>query len=548
MKRILALLALLGAGCSQKPVGVTLVFPSDADRLEAKSATIYVADAGPDCSQFLSGQTNPPNIRFQRELTFNMGVPSGGLKDIPTGNKLMLVKVQNQANILFLTGCRTGTITSDGRFDVVLGNPNPPDLAVSPDLFVPDLVVPPDLMPRKTLNLTVSELRNPTRKLQGVTVTVADSGSGTASATTDIMGKVAIDTATLTPPFRVTAVAPSTNGYQGFTSIAGITPTFTNDAVAFSVNIDLDPPLEEAGNTITATTLAASDVYWVSANGVPGDVKKTTTGGAGNATLQPLTLGASYRVAISQTGMNKVATHSGPVVSTGATYNPASGEYQTFATGFTGTISTGNVNYTNHAYAVNLVVPVSLTVLNFPLGSVATAANGAQSAIQVPAMASLVGVSGTKLQAEVVGTSTTARAELRFELNATSDASHTFSALPDPPTVTTPTAQPAAMPQTIMVSPPSAFPTSTSYVHVFMKDTADKIHGHILQPAIAGAASVVVPGGSLPAGDYTTSVAYVQPFPPANTSIPATLTDDWTKLIRKLPQQLSSSTITVTVQ
>ncbi len=543
------MLALLGAGCSQKPVGVTLVFPSDGDRLEAKSATIYVADAGPDCSQFLSGQTNPPNIRFQRELTFSMGVASGGLKDIPTGNKLMLVKVQNQANILFLTGCRTGTITSDGRFDVTLANPNPPDMSFSPDLFNDDLVVPPDLMPRKTLNLTVSELRNPTRKLQGTTVTVTGMAGGSATATTDIMGKVALDTATLTAPFRITAVAPSTNGYQGFTSIAGLSPTFTNDAVAFSVNIDLDPPLEEAGNTITATTLGASDVYWVSANGVPGDVKKVTIGAADNAIVQPLTLAASYRVAISRTGMNQVATHSGPVVSTGATYNPSSGEYQTFATPFTGTISTANTNYLGgYRYAMNLVVPVSLTVLNFPLGSVASPANGPQAAILVPAMAALVGVAGTKLHAEVIGTSTTARAEVRYELNANSEMNHTFSALPDPPTVTPPTAQPAAMPQTIMLSPPAAFPTSTSYVHVFMKDTADKIHGHILQPAIAGAASVIIPGGSLPAGDYTTSVAYVQPFAPANTAIPATLTDDWTKLIRKLPQQLSSSTITVTVQ
>lgn len=569
MKTFAAFSLLLVAGCSQDPAGLVLVFPDSASEMAATHASfIVVKPSGDMCPQFLAFPPAEPDsgsILQQLDVDLNNGVPSRGLKGVNTGQVTLLVKVQNEKNVLFLHGCRTGNVSAGGKFEIalqplqVVNN----DMAMGPDGPIDDLsMAPPDMAQPKILTVTMVELRLLTRKLQGGTVVINDSASGTAMGMTDMNGQAKIDVTALTPPFQVIATGPISNGYTGGTVINAVTPTFTSNAGSLTVAVELDPPATAAGNLITINvsddTAGAYDVYaqWINSIYTDPIVKTSTTG---NGNIGNLNTGGTYRLAVVQGGscpgtqlLCKAATPT-PIEPVGFTYNLVKAALNAFAQAFTVTYKfNANSAYTSQKYGVNLLLPAAPAQAAIPvITPTAFVANGTSPTIDLPMTPSTIQGSAA-LQTEIVANGPFSHAELRHSVPAGSATDTFAAAVPDPPDVTMPTPSPSpspipgAMAFQVSAPLPANFSNTAAFMHVHIYDGTNKIHWHIIS-TVAATTTVGIPGGILFSGNYTMDVAFAENFTLADGTAAATLASDWSKLIRVLPQQLTQSTLSLTI-
>jgi hypothetical protein len=563
VRGIFAALALssLVAGCADDPAGIVLVFPSDAQRLEATGATIKVIKPQPnDCTGYLKGDPVPTAlVGASRNVVLKDGKADKPITGLPNGNQTVLALVQGLNGILFLHGCKTGTLATGQTFELPLQGLNgDPDLKMDEDDMGPvdDLAgPPPDMAVHHTLTITATELRTAAanRKLVGVSVTVTDAlGVTTPAVLTDSTGAAKVEVTGMMSPLSITASAPVMSGFSGAATLSGIVPNFTADNINIAMPIELDPPATGAGNVISVTVGGATtenfDVYFNSANSVATDIKKVT--GQSPLMVGPLVANSSYRIAVVQVGADKISTPS-PVTSSGGSYSPALTSFVTLANNlqinYTASTDPG---YNSQKYAVNLVLPASSTQAPVPIVSPAPLAGSNVMGLKVPAMASAVQAAAV-IVTEITADGASAHAELRHQLAATTPASDTFGAVPAPPTLTvnpppSPSPVPAAMPISVSAIPPASFPLSAAFVHIHIHDGAGTFHWHLLAPA-ANPTAITVPGGVLPIGTYTMDVAFVQLFTLPTGTVQATLTDDYTKLLRPLPAQLTQSTVNLLV-
>ncbi len=545
---------LLTACGGPKPAGLALVFPTDTDKMEATHASILVVQptTADECPQFLAFPPLEPDANsVQRtvEVDLNNGVASGTLKDVPTGRKTLLVKIQNSGGLLFMRGCRTGNIDPGKSFEINLIRVG----TVAPDMTVPsdmtqildltaDLTPPPDMTAPKLLNVTVTELRDTTRKLENASVTVTDSLAATKMQLTNAQGVAQLDLLGMTPPFTVTALA-SANGYSGFSSVAGISPAFTSGMTAMALRVELDPPATSDTNAITVTLpdAVATTYYWLRADNVPADIASAAPAATTSYDIKPLATGAHRVVALraTQIGAKDSTVGSSTTLALGA------GDFENLATSMNlSVMPSSSSSYTTHGYGVSLVIPIGNTQAAIPLNATASyTGSGAKSVSGLPATASQVQINA-QLYTEQNETGTGTFGVVRRQITGSTPSSDAFSSpVPDPPTVPTPGAVTANMPMAITATAPSGITTATAFVHVTVKDGAN-LHGHILAPA-AATTNLTVPG-VLPAGSYTADVAFVQNFGQNGTMVQSALIADWTQLIRILPQQLVQSTVTLT--
>lgn len=567
MLKIAPALALLSlTGCAGSPGSLVLVFPSDQDKADAAHATVEaikpMSPTDDECSRYLAfAEPNPGQIESSTEVDLANGVPTHGLKGFPTGYQTLLVKVTNGGNNLILHGCRTGSIDFGAKFeiDLVSTNTTQPDLS-GLDFNTEDLQPPVDMAMHKFLQMTATEMRNSTRKLTGVVITLKDSATGTQTLTTDSLGVAKFDTVTMTPPFSITADAPVSNGYKGAVTLSGVSPTWTSsDTIVMQLPIELDPPATSATNTMSITvpdgTGQTFTAYYVGTNGLPGDILTATWSGNAAFAIQPLAAG-SYRVGIIDAAPTNKAATTNALLSTGGSYTPQltggplASDFKAYSASFSlGLVKSTNAVYTTQQYGMLLVLPSSQTVTAVPIfPHTSFAATGTVMPQPVPAMASSI-LGSAVLVSEQLAFSATARGELRHQYVGTTPAADSFgSAVPDPPTaMVSPSPVPAATSFTITATPPGSFPVSSSFVHVVIHDTAATplYHWHMIAPA-ANPTTIVVPASVLPAGTYAVDVAFVEDFTLLDITVQATLTDDYSKLIRVVPQELSQSTINLT--
>jgi hypothetical protein len=564
LQKITALALLTFAGCALSPGALTLVFPSDQDKANAAHATIVavkpMSPTDDQCPRYLGfAQPDPNQVETSTEVDLNNGVPSSSLKHIPTGYQTLIVNVTNAMNNLILIGCRTGNIGEGVKFEIALQDVNgpPPDFSMGMDAAADG--PPIDMAMHKYLQMTVTEIRASARKIQGATITIKDSASATMMGTSDATGLVKIDTVGMTPPFSITVTAPAVNGYTGAVTLTNVNPTWTaSDTIAFQIPVELDPPVTSGTNSINVTISDGAGQsfagYYIPANGLLVDqVTQAWTGTT--AAITPLATG-SYRLAIVDAAQTKIATN-GALVSTGQTVMPTLGgtttsDFHLYNSAFTlGIVKSTNVAYTTQQYGVMLVLPASQTQASIPIFADTTFAanNAAAPAGPVPGTPSTI-QNAAVLVTELIATGTGVRAELRHQLTTPTPASDSFpTPVPDPPGVTImPSPAMANMPFTITATPPGTFPISSAYVHVVVHDTGatPKIHWHLIAPA-ANPTTIVAPANVVAAGTYAVDVAFVQDFTLMDGTVQATMTDDYTKLIRVVPEQLSQSTTNLTV-
>lgn len=580
MHRTLATLLLtLAGGCSIAPAGIVLIFPNAKDKSDAAQATLIVvtppAAPGDLCGQYTSVPPLDPQsgmIETMESVALTNGASSSPLTQIPVGRQTLLVKVNDKTGTIFLHGCVTTTINSGSSLPITLKEltATDVDMATALDAAV-DMASPPDMAKNKFLSITVNELRASTRKLSGVVVTVTDSaGTVAGPATTDANGLVKINTLGLVPPLAITGSAPLTNGYQGAVTLSGVTPTFVTDTVAITMPVDLDPPPMAGANAITVTVsnpptgTTPYDLYWLGANELASDFTATshhsTTTGSNQGVMQPLVLGEDYRLAVVETGLSAVATPS-PIEAVGFNFTPSvtagmAGDFKSYATAGAGGTSltlsvthSTNAAYTSQSYGVLLMLPASTAQAPIPIIPDATfMTTAAQAPVLVPTTPSTIQGSAV-LETEVVAVGTAARAEIRHQLTQPTPASDTLAAVADPPVVTpaSPATEAAATPFMISAIPPSGFGGSGALLHVHIHNAGNTYHWHLVAPA-TNPTTITVPANVIPAGMYTMDVAFVQEFTPlGDGTVQATLTDDYSRLLRPVPQALSQSSITLTV-
>jgi len=199
-----------------------------------------------------------------------------------------------------------------------------------------------------------------------------------------------------------------------------------------------------------------------------------------------------------------------------------------------------------------LVLPASQTQAAVPLFPDTTFNANMNFSTTVPLNPNLIQASAV-LMTELIATCPNVRAELRHQLASPTPGTDSFGTpVPDPPTVgVAPSPAMANMPFTITATPPGSFPISSAFVEVTIHDVQtlpnQKYHWRLIAPA-ANPTTIVAPSGIIPVGSYSVDVAFVQNFQPlADGTVQATLTDDYTKLIRIVPQQVSQSTTNLTV-
>jgi hypothetical protein len=573
----LALAGVLGgtAGCTGNGAGLVLVFPSDADKAAATKATIIVARPpsanGDDCPSYLGHPPMDPNgnnLEFSDDVALSDGVAQNKVNGIPTGHQTVLVKVIDSTTNIFLHGCKTTNIAAGDKIEIDLEalTNNNNDLSGGADTGpVDDLTMPgPDMAEHHILSVTVTELRDSSRKQTNATITVVDStGSGTATGTTDANGNAKVDVTGLVLPLQVTAQVPSTGVNAGAATVGGISPTFANAGMtAITIPVELDAPLQTAANDIIVSPppSATVDIFWVPVFGVPGDIQTMHVAATGTGTgvnAGPLSPG-NYRVALTQGGganPTQAITPSG-VSGSGATLDLHSGLVDYSTQGYTLNVKhSATGSYTTQTYSVLEMLPALPNQAGIPLASPTPfVADATISSLKLPAPG--IQPAATMLAEQIgFGPSPAPRSESRIALTIGAGGSGSFAnAVLEPPMVSPlPTPQPQAMSFTIVATPPTGFPaTSTlSYVHVHIYDQpapAGLYHWHIVVPA-ANPTTIVLPAGVVPTGGpYTVDVAFVQSFMGlADGTVVGTLVDDYTKLIRALPQLLTQRTQGLTV-
>jgi hypothetical protein len=513
------------------------------------------------CPRYLQFAEPDPN-QVEKSVTVDLanGVPSTSLKGIPTGFQTMLVKVTNAQSNLILHGCRTGSIDFGVKFEISLVSVTGPP----PDFAVQDAAIdmtPPDMAQHKILNFTAVEIRQPTRKLQGVVIVLKDStGTTVTLPATDVAGLTTIDTVGMTPPFLITASAQPSAGYAGATSLSGVSPTWgASGTLSVTLPIELDPPVTSAANAITVTVPDGAGqnfaAHYIGTNGLLQDQATLAWSGAAAVQISPLQAG-SFRVAVLDSAANKVST-TNALLSAAQSYMPQltggtmPGDFKAYAAAFSlGVVRSTNVAYTTQQYSVRLVLPASLTQASIPIfPSTTFAANGTVNPTPVPAMPGTIQAAAV-LMTEMTATGSSARGEIRHQLASPTPAMDSFpSAVPDPPAVTAlPSPLPVASDLTITATPPGSFPISSAFLHVVIHDTAaaQKYHWHLIAPA-GNPTTIVAAANVVPAGTYSVDIAFVEDFTLADGTVQATLTDDYTKLIRVVPQQLAQTTVALTV-
>ncbi len=515
VQRLVALSVLLFiGGCSLSPAGLVLIFPSAQDRTEANEATVEALIPGPTdlCPQYLQNLTPTAQaMETTMQVALKNGVATGPITGIPTGSQTLLVTVTG-TNGLFLRGCRTGTVDGGDHFDITLQPlQTTVDMAMPVDLG-PDMAKPVDMTPaHKTLSITVDELRNASRLLQGAEVTIVDSVGAGPTGATDVNGNVKLDVTSLVPPLMITAVPSPAGSYSGATTVEGLVPVFpVSNTILMHLPVELDPPATAAANTISVTdATAAFVVYYQNLGELPNDLPPTfssPTGpplfssAAGTATVQPLTANVGYRVAVIENS-DKIATP-GPPVTSGST--ATLGTFVAFSTtlALTSTLS-ANASFTTQKYGVRCVIPgsVGAAETGVPLFTPATPTGSAVN-VTVPTTADSVRPGGgVVLETEVVATGASARSEVRQKLSSTTPSAASIGPVLAPPAVSplpSPTA--SALPFTITATPPAGLVLANAFISVNIHDAGGLIHWHILAPANSPA-SVVVPGGILEGQD-----------------------------------------------
>lgn len=538
--------------------------------MEAKGATIQLlkTGGGDPCPGFVKQSPDNPTqdqIIYSDDVSLDNGQPTNGTGKITkvfTGNQTVLVSVQDSKGLLFMRACRTGKISGGGSYQLELSfvGASMPDMSM-PDLvptgadLQPDMVPPADLSPLKTLAVTVTEVRAPTRKIENAAVTVIDSADvATTAVNTDAMGVAKIATAGLTPPLRVLVQgADGTSGYAGFVEIAGITPTFTNDQASLVLPLELNPPDTSAANTITATVAgedSAYDVYWLGTNEISADIKTAQGNAATTTTIPDLIAGGQYRIAIVDRAPSvRIATPT-QVSAIGSSFNPASGDFKAVSHQLDITLnkSSNSAFNTEHAYAALLTLPASTTQAAIPLVPYTTyTTSGAQNDKLVVQNPSSVHPSAI-LFTEMSATGTGVFSVVRHQLVSPTPAADSFAnPVPDPPTVgdlSTVTTASTAFDITA-TPPPTNFQLSSGYLHIRIKDSLDKTHAHVIAPA-ASPITVHIPA-ILPAGTYSIDVDFVKNFTLPGGTVATTLADDWTKLIRPIPEVVARRTVALTL-
>jgi hypothetical protein len=555
-----AALALLLSSCSQSPAGIVLVFQSDADRMNAASAEVFIIKAagGDMCSAYLISDPDQSLIEFNMTVGLNNGVPSRSLSRVPTGTETVFVKVLNGMNNIFLHGCKTGNLSSGATFEVnvvPLGAPPMPDMTVEQDSGGPidDLSVPPpDMAVHHQLTINVPELRSASRKLVGVSVNLADAMGGTASATTDATGAVKFDITGMTAPYTITANAPPANGFQGSVTLLGVTPSFAaSNSVTMNMPVELDPPSPSPSpaSVMTVTGLPSGNytMYNTGTNALPTDLPFISTATTSTQVMSPALVGGiSYRVAVT-VGNPITSLTTQPAVTPIGTYNnfPALASFSQTLTPTTAT----NAAYTTQQYAVKLVLAAAPNQAPIPIFGPTTNTAGAHAAIAVPPPNGAI-PNNTFMVIEETADSPTAHAELREQLNlVASNSSVTLPAVADQPTVMvspSPSPVPSTDTFTVTATPPSGFLFTSAFVHITIHDVGNLLHWHVIAPA-ANPTSITLPASLLPVGTYNVDVAFVIAFTLSDGTVAATLADDYTKLIRQLPKQLNQATLSLTV-
>jgi hypothetical protein len=92
-----ALSLLIQVGC-EGPAGIVLLFPSTQEMMEAKQANFIALKTSAACGPFTQFPPVEPTMSdVQKELQVGLtnGKPTSSLKGLPTGNRTLLVKVQN---------------------------------------------------------------------------------------------------------------------------------------------------------------------------------------------------------------------------------------------------------------------------------------------------------------------------------------------------------------------------------------------------------------------------------------------------------------------
>ena len=572
-------LALLVAGCGTSAEGLVLVFPTSQLRTMAAHATLEVLQplaTGDECPQLLGfPPLQPPSsqVELTTQVDLNNGVASKPIT-IPNGHQTLLVTILDKTNTPYLHGCLTTTVAGGASVNVPLQSVFPPmvDMATV-DLSAPDLAGPlVDMAMHKYLSVTVVEMRNSARKLSGVSLTITDSATMSATAMTDANGVVKLDTVGMTPPLSITASAPPTaNNFQGAATLSGVSPMFTtSDTIAMSIPVELDPPpalvpSSTIGLTVPDSTNGqAFNLYWLSTNALPGDqVAPTAVTAAGaNAMVATMALAAgSYRVVGVLTGAAPAAATTfflAPGSTFTASNNGATGSMlQPLSATLTLTATkSASAAYTGASSAqscgVILVVPAIPTEVAIPILADAPITMATQMfTAKVPPTAGSIQPSAsfmTEFIATNSNANTAVRGELRHKFTANpGTGTDSISGVPDPPTVTLP-ASPISHTAsfTISAAPAALFPLSSAFVHIHIHGTNGGVtsHWHLVAPA-ASPTTIVAPANVAAVGSYTVDVDFVQLFTPlADGSIQATLTDDYSKLIRLIPQELSRSTTT----
>jgi hypothetical protein len=571
VRGIIAALPLLLSisGCGQDPAGLVLVFPSMQAEMDAKSGIIQaLTPTAGDCTRLVSYPPPTPDaatiVYTSPSFTLTDGKSSGSLSGLPTGHYSLLVNIDNASSNLFLHGCTTASVESGDSIKVTLVEAVAPsvDLEVTGDGAPQDMTTaPPDMAQHKTLAITVTELRAAGRKLSGVSVSIIDStGASPAPVVTDANGLAKLDTVSLTPPFQITANAPASGGFQGGVTLSGVTPTFTSDSIAMTIPVELDPPATAAANVINVSVGDGAgksiDAFWQYVGGVTGDPLQSMalTGSPPAAMLGPLATGAGYRVVLVDNTDFKAATQAG-LTNTGNSFTPMiATNFQPYDQTFALTVTkSGFAGYSAQNYAVLLVVAAPPTEAAIPVIPPTTiVAAMAEPGVKVPLHPNMVQPTA-QLVAEMVATGPLVRGELRMQIDQPTPSAKPFTdTLPNPPVVTltpspSPSPLPAASPFTISATLPTSFPVGPTFVHVTIHDVpGNVVHWHLVAPAV-NPTTIIVPAGILPPGNYAVDVAFVQEFLLTDTTIQATLTDDYSKLLRTLPKQLSAATTNITV-
>jgi hypothetical protein len=572
-------LALVGTtGCGGNGAGLVLVFPSDQDKAAATRATILVARPpsanGDDCPSYLGHPPMDPdgsNLETSDDVVLTNGMAQNKVNGIPTGRQTVLVKVIDSSTNIFLHGCKTTQIAAGDKIEIDLEalTPNNNDLSGGSDTGpVDDLTMPgPDMAQHHTLSITVTELRDSSRKQNNATVTVVDAMGATASGMTDANGLAKIDVTGMMLPLQATAMVPSTGVNAGSATVGGLMPTFAASGnTNVTLSVELDAPVAQAANAITVSPppSATVDIFWVPVFGLPSDIQTThvaATGTGAGIGIGPTGLAAgNFRVALTEGGganPTQAATPSG--VSAAGSPNPLflnSGLANYGSDTYTVNVKhSGTGSYATQTYSVQLILPALPGQAAIPIVSPAPFVADTAETPHIPASPGSVQPAATMMAEQIgFGPSPAPRAESRMALTAGNGGSATFpNPVPEPPAVSPlPTPQPQASSFTIVATPPSGFPaTSTlSFVHVHIYDAlspAGLYHWHIVVPA-ANPTTIVLPGGVIPVGSYTVDIAFVQDFMPlADGTVVGTLVDDYTKLLRALPQLLSQRTLGLTV-